>query len=46
MSQGTDLHTLWKRREPLYRSFADLTADNNGSIEEAVRSILEEVNGL
>ena len=46
VSQGTDLHTLWKRREPLYRSFADLTADNNGSIEEAVRSILEEVNGL
>ena len=46
VSQSTDLHTLWKRREPLYRSFADLTADNNGSIEEAVRSILEEVNGL
>ena len=46
VSQSTDLHALWKRREPLYRSFADLTADNNGSIEEAVRSILEEVNGL
>ena len=45
VSQSTDLHALWKRREPLYRSFADLTADNNGSIEEAVRNILEEVNG-
>lgn len=45
VSQSTDLHTLWRQREPLYRSFADLTADNGGPIEETVRKILEEVNG-
>lgn len=45
VSQSTDLHTLWRQREPLYRSFADLTADNGGPMEETVRKILEEVNG-
>lgn len=45
VSQSTDLHTLWRRREPLYRSFADLTVDNGGPMEETVCKILEEVNG-
>lgn len=45
VSQSTDLHTLWQQREPLYRSFADLTVDNDGPMEETVRKILEEVNG-
>lgn len=44
VSQSTDIHTLWRRREPLYRSFADLTVDNGGPMEETVRKILEEVN--
>lgn len=43
VSQSTDLHELWRRREPLYRSFADLTAENNGPMEETVQRILEEV---
>ena len=45
VSQSTDLRALWRRREPLYQSFADLTADNNGSIEDMVRTVLKEVNG-
>lgn len=45
VSQSTDIHTLWRRRELLYRSFADLTVDNGGPMEETVRKILEEVNG-
>ena len=45
VSQSTDLRELWRRREPLYQSFADLMADNNGSIEDTVRTVLKEVNG-
>lgn len=45
VSQSTDLRELWRRREPLYQSFADLTADNNGSIEDTVHTVLKEVNG-
>lgn len=45
VSQSTDLRELWRRREPLYQSFADLTADNNGSIEHTVHTVLKEVNG-
>lgn len=44
VSQSTDLHELWRRREPLYRSFADLAVDNNGPMEETVQRILEEVD--
>ena len=44
VSQSMDLHELWRRREPLYRSFADLTVDNNGPMEETVQQILEEVD--
>lgn len=43
VSQSTDLRELWRRREPLYQSFADLTVDNNGPMEETVQRILEEV---
>ncbi len=44
VSQSTDLRELWRRREPLYQSFADLTVDNNGPMEETVQRILEEVD--
>lgn len=43
VSQSVDLHELWRRREPLYRSFADLTAENDGPMEETVQRIIEEV---
>lgn len=44
VSQSMDLRELWRRREPLYQSFADLTVDNNGPMEETVQRILEEVD--
>lgn len=44
VSQSTDLGELWRRREPLYAAFADLTADNDGSIEGAAEKIEKELN--
>lgn len=46
VSQSTDLRELWRRREPLYRSFADLEVSNDGPMEETVRKIVEEVDEL
>ena len=46
ISQSTDLRQLWARREPLYRSFADVTADNNGSLEETLEQIEKELKAL
>lgn len=46
VSQGTDLRQLWAQREPLYRSFADLTVDNDGAIEGAAEQIEKELNAL
>ena len=43
VSQSTDLHELWAKREPLYQAFADITADNRGSIEETVEYIIKEL---
>lgn len=44
VSQSTDLRELWRRREPLYRAFADFAADNNGLLEEAVEQIEKELD--
>ena len=41
LSQGGDLAGMYRRREPLYRFFADTEIDNNGTPEEALRQILE-----
>ncbi|MCI8419492.1 MAG: shikimate kinase [Oscillospiraceae bacterium] len=46
ISQSTDLRQLWARREPLYRSFADVTVDNNGSLEETLEQIEKELKAL
>lgn len=46
VSQSTDLRRLWVQREPLYRSFADLTVDNGGTIEDAADMIVKELNAL
>ena len=46
VSQSTDLHELWRRREPLYAAFADVTADNNGTMEETLHQIEKELNAL
>ena len=45
VSQNTELGELWRRREPLYAAFADLTVDNGGTLEEAVEAIVKGVNG-
>lgn len=34
--------TLWKERDPLYRSSRELVVDNNGSIESTVQNICKE----
>ena len=44
VSQSTDLHELWRRREPLYAAFADLAVDNSGTIEGAAETIEKELN--
>ena len=44
VSQSTDLHALWRRREPLYHAFADLTVDNDSTIEGVAAEIEKELN--
>ncbi len=41
LSQGGDLAEMYRRREPLYRFFADAEIDNNGPREETFRRIME-----
>lgn len=44
VSQSMDLGELWQRREPLYDAFADLTVDNDRTIEDAAEEIVKELN--
>ncbi|MDE7262642.1 MAG: AAA family ATPase [Oscillospiraceae bacterium] len=46
VSQSTDLGELWRRREPMYRAFADVTIDNGGPLEETAAEIEKELNRL
>lgn len=46
VSQSTDLHELWRRREPLYRAFADLTIGNSGPLAETAAQIEKELTTL
>ena len=39
LSQGADLQAMWREREPLYRKFRNVTADNNGPAEETAQAI-------
>lgn len=41
ISLRSDLNELYARREPMYARFADLKADNNGSVENTLAQILE-----
>ncbi len=43
ISQSTDLGELWRRREPLYRRFADATVDNDGPLDYTLRNIEKEL---
>ena len=40
LSQSQNLEQMYIRRKPLYESFADMTVDNNGSIDDTLRCIL------
>ena len=41
LSQANSLTEMFKVREPLYRAAADCIADNNGSLEDTIKQILE-----
>lgn len=40
LSQKNSLDAMYQTRRPLYEAFADFTADNNGTPEDTVKSIL------
>lgn len=41
ISLKSDLNELYRKREPMYRRFADAAVDNNGSVEATLEQILE-----
>ena len=41
ISQANPLEDLYAKRLPLYRAFADVTVENSGTVEDAVRAVLE-----
>lgn len=41
ISLKSDLNELYAKREPMYARFADLKADNNGSLEDTLTQIME-----
>ena len=43
LSQATPLETLYAQRKDQYAAFADIVADNGGSIDHTVQAIWEEV---
>ena len=43
LSQTNSLTEMFKVREPMYRAAADCIADNNGSVEDTVKQILEAI---
>lgn len=40
LSQSSDLNSMYRRREPLYRAFSDYTVDNTATPLEAAKMIL------
>lgn len=41
LSARADMNEMFRRRAPMYETFADMTADNNGTPEAAAEMILE-----
>lgn len=39
VSQSTDLHTLWEKREPCYTRFRDAVVENSGTVAQAADAI-------
>ncbi len=43
LSQNADLGEMYKKRRPMYESFSDVAVDNDASVSDAVKRILEEI---
>ena len=43
LSQGGRIKKLFEEREPIYRALAEVVVDNDGSVEDAVNKIIDEV---
>ena len=43
LSQANRLEEMWRIREPMYRCFADIEADNDAAAEQTVSEILEKL---
>lgn len=43
LSEHNDMDEMYNERRPMYERFADIIVDNNGSIDDTVRSILEAI---
>ena len=43
LSLANDLSEMAAQREPLYATFADLTFDNNGALDNTLKTILEAI---
>ena len=46
LSQLHGVKELYEKRMPLYRQFAHIEVDGNGTVEEVVEKIIEEINKL
>lgn len=43
LSQSTALEDMWKKRAPMYSTFADAVVDNNGTLESTIAQIEKEL---
>ena len=43
LSQATAMEEMWQKRAPMYAAFADLVADNNGTLENTLAQIEKEL---
>ena len=41
LSAGADLNEMYRMRRPMYQAVSDYAADNNGTIEETVESVIK-----
>ncbi len=46
ISQSSDINELAKKREPMYRRFADFEVDNNSSLADTVEEIIERLTAF
>ena len=46
LSQMHGVKALYEKRMPLYRQFADIEVDGNGTVEEVADRIIKEINAL